>query len=588
MTTAPLDFRVPLQILVVTEDLVTCQLVTRTLAECSDVVTFAPDLSEGLSTALAEIPDVVLVDLTLGNNSGLAVVHHLRALTATASLYVLATTSTLELGTQALALGASGVLVLPLSGDDILRTMTTERTRRADYAERTHLRKQALLLDHARLLSETLAGVASSTSRREACERLALFLTQSGTMHVALYMPSAEGSHQWMRLGRVGKVDAAPGFAAELDVLGWANTNNFEVIRFVLGRRSICLALLQATHRLEFANTKELLALLSAQVATALCLVTEHEQSSRGAMKDPRSSAYTFAYFVDVTGREVDKARRYGRRFALATLGVELPTAPIGSTGTDPGVQIAERILSSVRETDVLARVDDGEFYLLLPETGGTGAHICRRRVLHEFMGSTDSGVPTTTDVPVAVGIATFPQDGLDLSQLLRIARHRADVSRRSPVRRLALNRYSLPEILDVLLWRLEEASEGLGTEAPRLIQLPILDAIPLVTSVVKEACRGGETRVVASVHSGMSLGAAVRGYLDPDREQLQVEIVDLSAHPTCRDLELLVVFAEHGVYSLFGRNTGNVLKALHSAEPLLADLLLRRLGELARSRAVE
>ena len=588
MTTSLLDFRVPLHVLVVTEDAATSQLVERTLAECSDVVTSAPDLSEGLSKALAEIPDVVLVDLTLGNNAGLAIVHHLRALAASASLYALATTGTLELGTQALALGASGVLVLPLSGDEILRTMSTERTRRADHTERIHLRKQAMLVDRARLLSDCLAAVSCTSSRREACERLNVFLSQNGAAHVVLYMPSAEGSHQWMRMGRTGWADAAPGFAAELDVLGWANTNELEVIRFVLGRSSVCLALLHPAQRSEFEVLKELLGLLGTQVATALCLVTEREQSSRGAMKDPRSSAYTFAYFVDVTGREIDKARRYGRRFALATLGVELPSASNSPSGSDPGVQIAERILSSVRDTDVLARVDDGEFYLLLPETGGTGAHTCRRRVLHEFMGNTNTGMPDAADVQIAIGVSTFPQDGLDLSQLLRIARHRADVSRRSPVRRLALNRFSLPEILDVLLWRLDEASEGLGTEAPRLIQLPILDAIPLVTSVIKEACRGGETRVVASVHDGMSLGAAVRGYLDSEREQLQVEIVDLSAHPTGRDLELLVVFAEHGVYSLLGRSAGNTLKALHSAEPLLADLLLQRLGELARTRVVD
>ena len=188
----------------------------------------------------------------------------------------------------------------------------------------------------------------------------------------------------------------------------------------------------------------------------------------------------------------------------------------------------------------------------------------------------------------MAVGVATFPHDGLDLSQLLRIARHRAEISRRSPVRRLALNRFSLPEMLDSLLWRLDEASDGLGAEAPRLIELPMLDAIPLVTAVIKEACRGGETRIVASVHSGMSLGGAVRGCLDPERELLQVEIVDLSAHANCRDLEVLVVFAEHGVYSLFGRSSGHLLKALHSADSMLADLLLQRLSDLSRTRVVD
>jgi DNA-binding response OmpR family regulator/GGDEF domain-containing protein len=586
LATPSIDFRVPLHVLVVTEDLATARLVERTLAPGSDVVTAAPDLSDGLAKAAAEIPDVVLVDLTLGNNAGLAIVHHLRALASTAAIYALTHPSTLALGPQALALGASGVLVLPLTGDEILRTISAERTRHAQEAERVHLRKQAVLVDRARAFADALANVAAAASRREACERLVALLSQDHTVQAVLYMPSADGSRQWMRVGRSGKLDTAPGFVAELEIFAWANVNGFEVYRFSLGRRSVCLAVLRAEHRSQMDALKDILLLLGPQIATALSLASEREQSSRGAMKDPRTSAYTFAYFVDVTGREIDKARRYGRRFALATLGLELPAHTEESPAPDPGVQVAERILSSVRDTDVLARVDDGEFYLLLPETGGAGAHICRRRLLREFIGDTTEAADAAT--AVAVGVATFPHDGLDLSQLLRMARHRADASRRSPVRRLGLNRFSLPEILDSLLWRLDEASEGLAAEAPRLIELPMMDAIPLVTSVIREACRGGETCVVASVHSGMSLGGAVRGYLDPDRDILQVETVDLSAHANCRDLEVLVVFAEHGVYSLFGRSTGHTLKALHSADIMLADLLVQRLADLSRARVVD
>ncbi len=573
-----------MHILVVTEDIDTSRLVEKTLASGSDTVTTAPDLSDGLAKAAAEIPDLVLVDLTLGNNAGLAIVHHLRALASTAAIYALTRQSALALGPQALALGASGVLVLPLTGDEILRTISAERTRHAQEAERVHLRKQASLVDRARTFADALANVAAATSRREACERFADLLSQEGAVQVVLYMPSADGSHEWLRVARSGRVDNAPGFVAELDIFAWANSNAFEVYRFSLGRRSVCLALIHSEHRSPIETLKELIALLGPQIATALSLASEREQSSRGAMKDPSTSAYTFAYFVDVTGREIDKARRYGRRFALATLALDIPTVPDDTAAPDPGIQIAERILSSVRDTDVLARVDDTEFYLLLPETGGAGAHICRRRLLREFM-TENSEVP---EPPVAVGVATFPHDGLDLSQLLRIARHRADASRRSPVRRLGLNRFPLPEILDSLLWRLEEACDGLAAEAPRLIELPMMDAIPLVTAVIKEACRGGETRVVASVHSGMSLGGAVRGYVDPDREILQVETVDLSGHANCRDLEVLVVFAEHGVYSLFGRSSGHTLKALHSADSMLADLLLQRLGDLSRTRVAD
>jgi len=583
-----LDIRVALHVLLVTEDAGTAQLVERTLAESQDEVSIATDLSDGLSKALAEVPDIVIVDLGLGNNAGLAVVHHLRALSAATAIYALSGQQVLELGPQAMALGASGVLVLPLSGDEIVRTIGSVRAERAERAERIHLRKIASAAERARKLSQALADVSAASSRRDASERVAALLSQAGAAHVVIYMPTGEGSRQWMRLGRVGRVETSPSFAEEMEVLGWAQQECFEVVRLVLSRQSVCLVLLGPAQNPMVSAIIDVLGMVGTQIATALSLAAEREQSSRGAMKDPRSSAYTFAYFVDVTGREIDKARRYGRRFALATLGVELPKSGEGQVGIDPGIQVAEQVLASVRDTDVLARVDEGEFYLLLPETGGTGAHTCRRRVMRQLFGASEIFASGKTNVEIAMGVATFPQDGLDLSQLLRIARHRADVSRHSPVRRLGLDRLSLPEILDSLLWRLEEASQGLGMEAPQLISMPMLDAVGLVLAVVNEACRGGETKVVASVHTGMSIGGAIRGGLSPDREQLQIEIVDINAHAACRDLEVLVVVAEHGVYSMIGRSSGGSLRALHSAEPVLADLLVQRLGELVRMRLLE
>ncbi len=145
MTTGHQENRAALHVLVVTEDARTAQLVERTLAGSPDQVGVANDLSEGLSKALAEVPDIVLVDLGLGNNAGLAVVHHLRALSTVIAIYALTGPEALELGPQAMALGASGVLVLPLSGDEIMRTVGSVRAERADRAERTHLQKLPLL-----------------------------------------------------------------------------------------------------------------------------------------------------------------------------------------------------------------------------------------------------------------------------------------------------------------------------------------------------------------------------------------------------------------------------------------------------------
>jgi hypothetical protein len=41
-------------------------------------------------------------------------------------------------------------------------------------------------------------------------------------------------------------------------------------------------------------------------------------------------------------------------------------------------------------------------------------------------------------------------------------------------------------------------------------------------------------------------------------------------------------VIAEHATYALAGRTEGSLVRAVHSADPLLSDLLVARLSEIA------
>src|SRR5262249_46515647 len=106
---------------------------------------------------------------------------------------------------------------------------------------------------------------------------------------------------------------------------------------------------------------------LLSQLRSAIEQCVVSERSQRAPIQDVGTSAYSFAYFVDLAGREIDLARRHGRRFALATVEVD-PTAKI------EGRAAVELVLAAVRDTDVVARADDQELLLLLPETGTKGA----------------------------------------------------------------------------------------------------------------------------------------------------------------------------------------------------------------------
>jgi DNA-binding response OmpR family regulator len=556
------------------------EIMSRTLSQSGDRLSVATDLAEGLVRISSQVPDVAFVDVTLGEGAGLAVLHHIRALAPNVTVFALTSVDRLQLGVQAASLGSAGTLVMPLSGDELLNALSDVRTRHAERDERFRLERAAAASARHASLVEQVAEIAESASRREAAERLTAVLVNGvGVQAAAVYVPAAEGSRQLMRVASLGNLADAPSFCDEMELLNHARERNLETIRLALKREQSGIVLLGRTAEgAHAASVFPLLPLLTAQATTALALIGAREQSHRGSMKDPSSSAYTFAYFVDVAGREIDMARRHGRRFALATIGVQFERASMGEV--EPTVLVAEHVLSAVRDTDVLARVDANEFYLLLPETGGLGAHTCRRRVLDELSEQV-TGVPHS-DLVVTVGVASFPHDGGDLSRLLRVAKQRAEASLNSVVHQLNLRDLSIPDLVDALLSQptRQPSLPARGVECPHYIELPAVDLAGLALAAVSEAWRAGQARVVASVHAGISVGGAVRAEHARDGEGLRFDAVDVSSLEGCANLDVLCVVAEHSAYVVLGRSEGNVVRAVHAADPLLVDLVLSKLSE--------
>ncbi len=567
-----------LEVAAIVADPETRGLLERVVSAAGDHLSLSDTVVDGLARAAADIPDVVLVDVALGQGAGLALLHHVRALSPRTPIYALTHESRLELGTHAMALGATGVLLTPLTGDAVLTMTSSVRTRRAERVALERLERQgASARSEAALLVE-VAGLAECETRREAAERLATLVMRAGARRAILYVPAGEGSRQLQRIGSdpSGK---APAFCEELELDAFAESEGLGVVRLAL-RRELGGFLLEQGLLEDLAPQarESLLAAFGAQAATALALIAAREEAQRGGIKDPRSSAYTFAYFVDVAGREIDMARRHRRRFALTTISVHAREGA-AQGATEPTLSSVEHVLGVVRDTDVLARVDANEFYLLLPETNGLGAHACRRRVLDKLAAAGE-----TERHDVSVGVAVYPHDGGDLSRLLRIARHRAEVCRVSPVARLGLRALPLDGIVDALL------AEPAGTsrdwlEAPRVIELPTTDVVALVLTAVREAAHGGSTIVAVTRHPGVGIGGVLSSEAVRGASGRQVLTVDVGALPGCRNVEVCAVLGEHGTYALAGRSEGHSIRAVHAADPLLADLLVQRLSQVSGAR---
>jgi ActR/RegA family two-component response regulator/GGDEF domain-containing protein len=555
------------------------QLFSRVFGSPDDHVLIATSLAEGLSLAAAVAPDLAFVDVSLGHNAGLALVHHLRAVAPNATVYALASETSLHIGAQAVALGGAGLIMMPPSGDELLSAAANVRARLAAASERQMLEHQAEFARRAAEAATRIAALAECTDRRDAARKLAyVFTDMSGAEGAAVYVPASEGSSELVQSGVSGKVPGSPTFADEMGLVTFARQNGCEVIPLTVRQLSEGHVLLHGLASQWGVSERTSAELMAGQAATTLALLGERERSTRGAIKDQTTSAYTFAYFVDIAGREIDKARRYGRRFALATIALD-------ENATSAPTDLAEVILSAVRDTDVLARVDEQEFYLLMPETGGVGAQSCRRRVLSS--AATRAGRPGTSGVPpgLTIGVSTYPHDGTDLSKLLRAAKRRAETSRRSVVRSMKLEGVPLPTLIDDLMARAASATEF---EGARPIELSLRHAIDLALSAVTEAMRGGPTFVAVAHHPELGLSSSVRAHLGHEREGISLHILDLRAAAGCEDLQVLTVIAEHGAYLLVGRSDGTGMRGVHGSDPILVDLITLRSGQTAGVRLLD
>ena len=141
MTDSRNDEVAPLQVLAILEDGEAKAAIQRAAQVTADVVSFSGTLEDGLDHAQAELPDVVFLEVTLSEAAGVALVHHLKAIDPRLRIYVLVPSERLELGAQAMSLGAAGIVMMPPSGDELLSALSDTRGRVGADAVRARLER---------------------------------------------------------------------------------------------------------------------------------------------------------------------------------------------------------------------------------------------------------------------------------------------------------------------------------------------------------------------------------------------------------------------------------------------------------------
>lgn len=132
---------------------------------------------------------------------------------------------------------------------------------------------------------------------------------------------------------------------------------------------------------------------------------------------------YSKAYLRKMLNMELERAMRYNLQ--LSVLFIDLDdfkkvNDQLGHTAGDVFLRnISEMIKKTVRTTDILARYGGDEFLILMPQTGASGAEILLKRVQEAVYGME---LPGGYRIGVSGGVASFPNDGSSIDQLINLA----------------------------------------------------------------------------------------------------------------------------------------------------------------------
>jgi diguanylate cyclase (GGDEF)-like protein len=146
------------------------------------------------------------------------------------------------------------------------------------------------------------------------------------------------------------------------------------------------------------------------------------------AVTDPLTGLYNRRLFSEVFEKELNRARRYGSPLGLVILDLHRFKEVNDQHGHPRGDEVlraaAITLKRALRTSDSAFRIGGDEFALLLPQTDAAQALALSRRVGTVF-GESIAHFQMGVSVSMDHGVATFPQDGDQSDQLIRVADER-------------------------------------------------------------------------------------------------------------------------------------------------------------------
>src|SRR5437667_7727627 len=148
----------------------------------------------------------------------------------------------------------------------------------------------------------------------------------------------------------------------------------------------------------------------------------------RNPITDPLTGLYNRRLFAETFEKELNRARRYTQPLGLVTLDLhrfkEVNDKHGHPRGDDVLRAAAATLKKALRTSDSAFRIGGDEFALVLPQTDSAQASALSRRVGVVF-AEIILPLELTISVTMDHGVSTYPQDGEQREQLIRVADER-------------------------------------------------------------------------------------------------------------------------------------------------------------------
>jgi len=174
-----------------------------------------------------------------------------------------------------------------------------------------------------------------------------------------------------------------------------------------------------------------LMDVLSSSGLVRVPVILEYDELKKiqlNAVTDPLTGLYNRRLFAESFEKELNRARRYGLPLGIVILDLHRFKEVNDKYGHPRGDEVlraaATTLQKALRTSDSAFRIGGDEFALLLPQTDAAQALALGRRIETVF-AETLRPLQLTFPVTMDHGVATFPQDGDQSDQLIRVADER-------------------------------------------------------------------------------------------------------------------------------------------------------------------